>query len=95
VLVGAAGCLLIGIEAVLAVRAARLRFLRQLDTGTMNHRTKQTVTAPGVGGGVACGVVFAATGISCGLWGSPSVAMLCARLSGSGLCASDGRLDQA
>ncbi|MER5224490.1 DUF1206 domain-containing protein [Streptomyces flaveus] len=63
VLVGAAGCLLIGIGAVLAVRAAMRRFLRQLDTGTMSHRTKQAVTALGVGGGVARGVVFAAAGI--------------------------------
>ncbi|MEE1762702.1 DUF1206 domain-containing protein [Streptomyces sp. SP18BB07] len=62
---GAAGCLLIGIGAVLAVRAAMRRFLRQLDTGTMSHRTKQVVTAlgVGVGGGVARGVVFAAAGI--------------------------------
>ncbi|MGW0633466.1 DUF1206 domain-containing protein [Streptomyces sp. NPDC002758] len=58
VLVGAAGCLLIGIGAVLAVRAAMRRFLRQLDTGTLSHRTKQVVTALGVGGGVARGVVF-------------------------------------
>ncbi|MDO0911046.1 DUF1206 domain-containing protein [Streptomyces sp. DT2A-34] len=63
VLVGAAGCLLIGIGAVLAVRAAMRRFLRQLDTGTMSHRTKQVVTALGVGGGVARGMVFAAAGI--------------------------------
>jgi hypothetical protein len=63
VLVGAAGCLLIGIGAVLAVRAAMRRFLRQLDTGTMSHRTKQVVTALGVGGGVARGVVFTAAGI--------------------------------
>ncbi|NGO41885.1 DUF1206 domain-containing protein [Streptomyces ureilyticus] len=63
VLVGAAGCLLIGIGAVLAVRAAMRRFLRQLDTGSMSHRTKQVVTALGVGGGVARGVVFAVAGI--------------------------------
>ncbi|MDO0937654.1 DUF1206 domain-containing protein [Streptomyces sp. DG2A-72] len=62
-LVGGAGCLLIGIGAVLAVRAAMRRFLRQLDTGAMSHRTKQVVTALGVGGGVARGVVFAAAGI--------------------------------
>ncbi|MFF3411903.1 DUF1206 domain-containing protein [Streptomyces sp. NPDC002742] len=63
VLVGAAGCLLIGIGAVLAVRAAMRRFLKQLDTGSMSHRTRQIVTALGVGGGVARGVVFAAAGI--------------------------------
>ncbi|MEU2746724.1 DUF1206 domain-containing protein [Streptomyces collinus] len=63
VLVGAGGCLLIGIGAVLAVRAAMRSFLKQLDTGTMSHGTKQVVTALGVGGGVARGVVFAAAGI--------------------------------
>ncbi|MEV6171350.1 DUF1206 domain-containing protein [Streptomyces sp. NPDC051954] len=63
VLVGSAGCLLIGIGAVLAVRAAMRRFLKQLDTGTMSHGTKQVVTALGVVGGVARGMVFAAAGI--------------------------------
>ncbi|MFJ2827819.1 DUF1206 domain-containing protein [Streptomyces sp. NPDC087263] len=63
VLVGAGGCLLIGIGAVLAVRAAMRRFLRQLNTGAMSHRTKQVVTGLGVGGGVARGLVFAAAGI--------------------------------
>ncbi len=63
VLVGAAGGLLIGIGVVLAVRAGLRRFLRQLDTAAMSHRTKQVVTALGVGGGVARGAVFAAAGI--------------------------------
>ena len=65
VLVGAAGCLLIGIGAVLAVRAAMRRFLRQLDTAGMSRGSKQVVTAlgVGVGGGVARGVVFAAAGV--------------------------------
>jgi len=63
VLVGAAGCLLIGIGAVLAVRAAMRRFLRQLDTAGMSRGSKQVVTALGVGGGVARGVVFAAAGV--------------------------------
>ncbi|MFD4561225.1 DUF1206 domain-containing protein [Streptomyces sp. NPDC058469] len=63
VLVGAGGCLLIGIGAVLAVRAAMRSFLKQLDTGSMSHRTEQVVTALGVGGGVARGVVFAAAGV--------------------------------
>ncbi|MCX4767315.1 DUF1206 domain-containing protein [Streptomyces sp. NBC_01275] len=62
-LVGAAGCLLIGIGVVLAVRAALRRFLRQLNTGAMSPRTKEVVTALGVGGGVARGVVFAAAGV--------------------------------
>ncbi|WP_405867636.1 DUF1206 domain-containing protein [Streptomyces sp. NBC_01515] len=63
VLVGAAGCLLIGIGVVLAVRAAMRRFLKQLDTAAMSHRMRQIVTALGVGGGVARGLVFAAAGI--------------------------------
>lgn len=63
VLVGAGGCLLIGIGGVLAVRAAMRSFLKQLATGGMSQRTKQVVTALGVGGGVARGVVFAAAGI--------------------------------
>jgi hypothetical protein len=63
VLVGAAGCLLTGVGAVLAVRAAMRRFLKQLDTTTMSPGTRQIVTALGVGGGVARGVVFAAAGI--------------------------------
>ncbi|MEU0990391.1 DUF1206 domain-containing protein [Streptomyces sp. NPDC005953] len=62
-LVGAGGCLLIGIGTVLAVKAAMRRFLRDLDTGAMSHRTKQVVTALGVGGGVARGMVFAAAGV--------------------------------
>ncbi|WP_369189491.1 DUF1206 domain-containing protein [Streptomyces sp. R08] len=63
VLVGVAGCLLIGIGAVLAVRAAMRRFLRQLDTAAMSRGAKQVVTALGTGGGVARGVVFATAGI--------------------------------
>ncbi|MEU9012575.1 DUF1206 domain-containing protein [Streptomyces sp. NPDC048479] len=63
VLVGTAGCLLIGIGAVLAVRAALRRFLRQLDTAAMSRRTRQVVTGLGVGGGGARGTVFAAAGI--------------------------------
>lgn len=54
---------MIGIGAILAVRAAMRRFLRQLDTAAMSRRTKQAVTALGVGGGVARGVVFAAPGV--------------------------------
>ncbi|MFC0842627.1 DUF1206 domain-containing protein [Streptomyces noboritoensis] len=63
VLVGAVGCLLIGIGAVLAIRAAMRKFLRRLDLGAMSHRTRQVVTGLGVGGGVARGLVFAAAGI--------------------------------
>lgn len=63
VLVGAAGCLLIGIGVVLGARAAMRKFLRQLDVGSMSHRTRQIVTGLGVVGGVARGTVFAAVGI--------------------------------
>ncbi|GAA3148322.1 DUF1206 domain-containing protein [Streptomyces rectiviolaceus] len=62
-LVGAAGCVLIGVGGVLAVRAMMRRFLRQLDLGSLKGRTRQTVTALGVTGGVARGTVFAAAGI--------------------------------
>ncbi|MFC7216842.1 DUF1206 domain-containing protein [Streptomyces polyrhachis] len=63
VLVGAGGCLLIGIGTVLAVRAAMRRFLKQLDTGGMSLRTKQVVTVLGVLGGVARGTVFVVAGV--------------------------------
>ncbi|MEV3859370.1 DUF1206 domain-containing protein [Streptomyces sp. NPDC050095] len=63
VLVGAGGCLLIGIGAVLATRAALRKFLRQLDLGAMSRRTRRVVTGLGVGGGVARGIVFAAAGV--------------------------------
>ncbi|MFE9369179.1 DUF1206 domain-containing protein [Streptomyces sp. NPDC006711] len=62
-LVGAAGCVLIGVGLTLAVRAAMRRFLRQLNTATMDSRTKMAVTALGVGGGAARGIVFAAAGV--------------------------------
>ncbi|MEV0260705.1 DUF1206 domain-containing protein [Streptomyces sp. NPDC050617] len=63
VLVGAGGCLLVGIGVVLAVRAALRKFLKQLDMGAMSHRTRQIVTGLGVGGGVVRGTVFAAAGV--------------------------------
>lgn len=62
-LVGLAGCVLIGVGVVLAVRAAQRRFLRKLDTAEMSRRTRQVVTGLGVGGGVARGLVFAAAGV--------------------------------
>ncbi|MEV5679418.1 MULTISPECIES: DUF1206 domain-containing protein [unclassified Streptomyces] len=63
VMVGAAGCVLIGVGVVLAGRAGLRRFLRRLDTGAMSRRTKRAVTVLGVGGGVARGAVFAAAGL--------------------------------
>ncbi|MEV0096990.1 DUF1206 domain-containing protein [Streptomyces sp. NPDC050738] len=62
-LVGAGGCLLIGIGVVLAVRAAMRSFLKRLETARMGHRTRQAVTVLGVGGGVSRGAVFAAAGV--------------------------------
>jgi hypothetical protein len=62
-LVGLAGCVLIGVGVVLAVRAAQRRFLQKLKTGTMSRRTREVVTALGVGGGLARGVVFAGVGV--------------------------------
>lgn len=63
ILVGVVACVLIGVGAMLAVQAVRRRFLRQLDTGAMSPRTREVVTALGVAGGVARGVVFAAVGV--------------------------------
>jgi hypothetical protein len=63
VLVGLVGCALIGIGVVLGARAAMRRFLRQLDTAAMSHRTREVVTGLGVGGGVARGIVFAGVGV--------------------------------
>ncbi|MWA15214.1 DUF1206 domain-containing protein [Streptomyces sp. BA2] len=63
ILVGAAGCVLIGVGVVLAVRAMMRRFLRQLDLSSLKGRSRQVVTALGVTGGAARGAVFAAAGI--------------------------------
>lgn len=62
-LVGAGGCLLIGIGVVLAARAMMRKFLRQLDLGSLKGRTRKVVTVLGVTGGVARGAVFVAAGI--------------------------------
>jgi NAD/NADP transhydrogenase alpha subunit len=63
VLVGLVGCALIGVGVVLGARAAMRRFLKQLDTAAMSHRTREVVTGLGVGGGVARGIVFAGVGV--------------------------------
>ncbi|MFJ6893166.1 DUF1206 domain-containing protein [Streptomyces hokutonensis] len=63
VLVGLAGCVLIGVGATLAVRAVMRRFLRRLETGRMSRRVRQVVTGLGVGGGAARGAVFAGVGV--------------------------------
>ncbi|MEU5951654.1 DUF1206 domain-containing protein [Streptomyces sp. NPDC047525] len=62
-LVGAAGCILIGVGVVLAVRAMMRRFLKQLDLGSLKGRTRKVVTVLGVTGGTARGAVFAAAGV--------------------------------
>ncbi|GGV67856.1 membrane protein [Streptomyces longisporoflavus] len=62
-LVGAAGCVLIGVGVVLAVRALMRRFLRRLDLRALKGRTRKIVTILGVTGGVARGAVFAAAGV--------------------------------
>ncbi|MEV6048324.1 DUF1206 domain-containing protein [Streptomyces xanthochromogenes] len=62
-LVGAGGCVLIGVGVGIAVRAAMRRFLRRLDLSSTPTGTRHVVTALGVGGGVARGMVGAAAGI--------------------------------
>ncbi|GLW55488.1 DUF1206 domain-containing protein [Kitasatospora phosalacinea] len=61
-LVGAAGLVLAGVGAAIAVRALQRRFLRKLDTASMHPRARTAVTATGVSGNVARGVVYAAAG---------------------------------
>ncbi|MFI9581295.1 DUF1206 domain-containing protein [Streptomyces sp. NPDC052236] len=63
VLVGLAGCVLIGVGVALAVRAAMRRCLRELDTAAMGRRAREVVTGLGVAGGVARGIVFAGVGV--------------------------------
>lgn len=62
-LVGVAGCVFIGVGVVLAVRAARRKFLKKLETGRMGRRTRTAVTASGTAGGIARGAVFAGAGV--------------------------------
>ncbi|MGV9265949.1 DUF1206 domain-containing protein [Kitasatospora sp. NPDC003701] len=61
-LVAAAGLVLAGIGVGTAVRALRHRFLDRLDTAAMGPRTRTAVTASGVAGNTARGVVFGAAG---------------------------------
>lgn len=62
-LVAAAGLVLVGAGVTIAVRAVQQRFLRKLDTVTMHERTRQAVTALGVGGNGARGLVYSAAGV--------------------------------
>ncbi|MFE2721808.1 DUF1206 domain-containing protein [Kitasatospora sp. NPDC059327] len=61
-LVGAAGLVLAGIGVGIAVRALRRRFLDRLDTAAMGRRTRTAVTACGVAGNTARGLVFGVAG---------------------------------
>lgn len=61
-LVGGAGLVLAGIGVGTAVRALRRRFLDRLETGRMGPRTRAAVTACGVAGNAARGVVLGAAG---------------------------------
>ncbi|GLW72868.1 membrane protein [Kitasatospora phosalacinea] len=61
-LVGVAGLVLAGVGAAIAVRALQRRFLRKLDTASMDPRTRTAVTGTGISGNVARGAVYAAAG---------------------------------
>ncbi|MFD9594302.1 DUF1206 domain-containing protein [Kitasatospora sp. NPDC059973] len=61
-LVGAAGLVLAWVGVGTAVRALRRRFLERLDTAAMGPRVRTAVTACGVAGNTARGLVFAAAG---------------------------------
>ncbi|WP_037606247.1 DUF1206 domain-containing protein [Streptacidiphilus rugosus] len=62
-LVGLAGLALAAAGIGIAVRAFQRRFLRKLQTGAMGRRTRQVVTALGLGGNVARGAVFLGAGV--------------------------------
>jgi hypothetical protein len=63
VLVAVAGVVLAGVGVAIVVRAVQRRFLRKLNTAAMSHRTREVVSALGVGGNVARGTVFTAAGM--------------------------------
>ena len=63
VLVAIAGVVLFGVGVGIVVQALRRTFLKKLRTGEMGRRTEQVVTALGLGGTAARGVVFAAAGV--------------------------------
>ncbi|MED7948990.1 DUF1206 domain-containing protein [Streptomyces sp. BE303] len=62
-LVSAAGLVLIGVGVGIAARAALRKFLRKMDTAAMGRRTRAAVTAGGIAGNVARGVVFVGVGV--------------------------------
>ncbi|WP_037900621.1 DUF1206 domain-containing protein [Streptomyces sp. NRRL S-350] len=63
VLVAVAGLVVVGIGVGIAVNALRRRFLRRLDTAAMGRSVRTGVTALGVGGNLARGVILAGAGV--------------------------------
>ena len=63
VLVAIAGVVLAGVGVGIAVSAIRRTFLKKLETTTMSARTRDVVTALGIGGNTARGAVFAGAGV--------------------------------
>nr|WP_236652261.1 DUF1206 domain-containing protein [Streptacidiphilus neutrinimicus] len=63
VLVGVAGIAVAGVGVGIAVGAVQRRFLKKLNTSAMSRRTREMVTALGVGGNLSRGAVFAAAGV--------------------------------
>ncbi|MEV7180236.1 DUF1206 domain-containing protein [Kitasatospora sp. NPDC093679] len=61
--VAGAGAVLLAVGVAIAVRAVQRRFLKKLDTGSMDRRVRSAVTATGVVGNVARGAVFGAAGV--------------------------------
>ncbi|MFJ8044050.1 DUF1206 domain-containing protein [Kitasatospora sp. NPDC096147] len=62
-LVGGAGLVVIGVGVGIAVRGVLRKFLKDLDTAAMSPRTRTAVTAVGVIGTAARGLVFTAAGV--------------------------------
>ncbi|MFC4031108.1 DUF1206 domain-containing protein [Streptomyces polygonati] len=62
-LVGVAGCGLVVAGAMIAIRAARRKFLKKMTTAGMGRRTREAVVVSGMGGGIARGTVFAGAGV--------------------------------
>jgi Domain of Unknown Function (DUF1206) len=63
VLVAIAGVVVFGVGVGMVVGAIRRTFLKQLDTAAMSKRTREVVTALGMGGTAARGTVVAGAGV--------------------------------
>ncbi|MGI5142163.1 DUF1206 domain-containing protein [Streptomyces sp. CA-106110] len=61
-IVGIAAACVIGTGVWIGIRAVRRDFHEDLKLGEMSRRARRLVDITGVGGGVACGLVFAAAG---------------------------------